>query len=119
VLLYNFLEVSLIFKLGKRLMKTSIAVKGVIVVFLSSILATSAAHAQGAPQQVNVALSDSLSVSDAVTVSLGKVSRSVSDSLSVGDSTTPSKATAIEAAGLQAQRQGRDDKALPRIPLCL
>lgn len=77
-------------------MKTSTAVKGIIVIFLSSILATSAAHAQGAPPQVNVALSDSLSVSDAVTVSLSKVSRSISDSLSVGDSTALNKATAIK-----------------------
>lgn len=78
-------------------MKTSIAVRSFIVVFLSSILATSAAYAQvDVPQQVNAALSDSLSVSDAVTASLSKVSRSISDSLSVGDSTAPSKATAIK-----------------------
>lgn len=67
------------------------------MVFLSSILATSAAYGQlGIPLQVNAALNDSLSVSDAVTASLSKVSRSISDSLAVGDSTAHSKTIAIK-----------------------
>lgn len=78
-------------------MKTRIAVRSVITVFISIILANSAAYAQEAvPAQVNQVLSESLSISDSVAVSLSKVNRTISDSLSVGDSTAPSKATALK-----------------------
>lgn len=76
----------------------NVASRGILVVFLSVLVAASIAHAQegGTPQQLAVDLSDSVSVSDAAVVSNGVFTRSIADSLSINDFASSKLAIATE-----------------------